>query len=300
MSGLIVGLVLRQPITDQFTSEAKFIAAVYADHAWEDGTHAYPAVDTVAKITGYASRTVQRHLRALVRMGMLIPAGNGPRGTGRYDFPLHVSSDGSVRLAITGGVTVSPPENAQEKPDSGDTQSPRQPVGGDSSRVTAPSGDTSVTRRKVTRINNPLINSLSSADFEKMQISQAYQLPTLRMYRDATGFFPGAASWEFVHTFITKHQLTAEKIRDASREWSIRGYKPANVKGILEWARDGVPQQQQKGPKNGNNTRTGNKSSTKSTGQTTQTSPTYSASDLAAAERVRARNKARLEKHGMS
>lgn len=110
MSGIIVGLVLRMPITEAFNTEAKFIATVYADHAWEDGTHAYPAVETVADIVGLHERTVQRYLRVLESIGMLIRNGKGPRGQNKYDFPLEAGMDGSVRLVLNRGGTVPPLE----------------------------------------------------------------------------------------------------------------------------------------------------------------------------------------------
>lgn len=140
MSGLIVGLVLRTPITDTFTTEAKFIATVYADHAWEDGTHAHPAVETVARITGLSVRTVQRYLHgALLQIGMLIPDGKGPRGTIQYRFPLESREDGSIRLKLLGGVTVTP----------------RQPDGGDTESGDTESGDTMVSPKQT---NRPLIH----------------------------------------------------------------------------------------------------------------------------------------------
>jgi hypothetical protein len=108
MSGLIVGLVLKTPITDKFNREAKFIATVYADHAREDGTHAYPSVETVANITGYSVRTVQRYLRVLEEIGMLRLTGKGPRGTNRYDFTLQNNTDGSVQLVLGRGDSLHP------------------------------------------------------------------------------------------------------------------------------------------------------------------------------------------------
>ena len=124
MSGIVSGLVLRTPISDDFTSEAKFIATVYADHAWEDGTHAHPAVETVAKITGYHERTVQRYIHnVLIPMGMLIKDGVGPRGTNQYRFPLEEGSDGSIRLKLKGSGTVPPRLPARGDTESGDTES---------------------------------------------------------------------------------------------------------------------------------------------------------------------------------
>lgn len=135
MSGIVSGLVLRQPVTAQFTSEVKFVAVIYADHAWQDGTHAYPSIPTVARESGYHERSVQRYVRVLEQMGMLIPDGKGPRGTISYKFPLIDGPDGSVRLDM------------QPKPGGG-TQPPRQAAtpGGDTDSGGTDSGGTGVTR----------------------------------------------------------------------------------------------------------------------------------------------------------
>ena len=78
-------------------------------------------------------------------------------------------------------------------------------------------------------------------DFKNMTVSQARQVPTLRMYARATEFFPGSILWEYVDGFIREHKLTEKQIRDAAIAWAGKGYKPSNVQGILEWARDGIP-----------------------------------------------------------
>ncbi len=143
MSGLIVGLVIELPITDEFTSEMKFTAVIYADHAWQDGTHAHPAIATVAKKTGYHERSVQRYVRGLENLGILIPDGKGPHGTNQYKFPL-LSADGSFRLDIKSrGGSVPPRQTATGDTDSGDTDS----------------GDTSVTRINQPSVNLVVVNS---------------------------------------------------------------------------------------------------------------------------------------------
>lgn len=153
MSGIIVGLVHKLPITQKFTSELKFTASIYAEHAWEDGTHAYPSVQTVAEITGYHERSIQRYLRVLVELGILIPSGKGPRGTNNFRFPL-VTVDGAWKLDVKGGgVTVSPRQAATGDTDSGDTDS----------------GDTSVTR-----INQPPLINVVNKD-EAGKVFQAYE-----------------------------------------------------------------------------------------------------------------------------
>lgn len=153
MSGIIVGLVHKLPITEKFTSELKFTASIYAEHAWEDGTHAYPAVNTVAEITGYHERSIQRYLRVLVELGILIPTGKGPRGTNNFRFPL-VTVDGAWKLDVKGG---------------GDTVSPRQAATGDRDSGDRDSGDTSVTR-----INQPPLVIVVNKD-EAAKVFQAYE-----------------------------------------------------------------------------------------------------------------------------
>jgi len=78
-------------------------------------------------------------------------------------------------------------------------------------------------------------------DFQSMNVSQARKVPTLKLYAEATDFFPGSVVWEYVHNTIQANSLTFEKIHGAAVEWAARGYKPENVKGILEWAVNGIP-----------------------------------------------------------
>lgn len=120
MAWQIFGLVLDLPITKEFTSELKFTALVYANFAKPDGTDSYPSRETVAGITGYHERSIQRYQHRLADLGILIPDGAGRKGTNKYKFPV-VSIGGELKLDI----------NTR-----GDTQSPRQSDRGD-----IPSGD---------------------------------------------------------------------------------------------------------------------------------------------------------------
>jgi len=82
---------------------------------------------------------------------------------------------------------------------------------------------------------------LSTLDFKTITIQEAYEIPSLKLYRKATDFFPGSLVWELVHNEITANSLTFEKIHAAAVAWEAKGFKRENVAGILEWARDGVP-----------------------------------------------------------
>jgi DnaD/phage-associated family protein len=258
MSGLIAGLVLRTPITEVFNTEAKFIATVYADHAWEDGTHAYPAVETVAKITGLSVRTVQRYLRVLEGLGMLIRNGHGARGTNRYDFPIADNAeDGSIRLVVS----------------MGDTQSPRQPDGGDTVSGDTVSGDTGVTQT-----NNPsLVLVVVNADIAKISEIYEHEFGAITaMIRDAIN--------DAVDTYPPDWIPEAMQIAVESnvRTWKyvegiLRNCKAKNIRPSLNKLED----------KNANNNN--QQSVTKRAEQPRQAQANYTDADRAAAERVKQR-----------
>lgn len=282
MSGLIVGLVLRQPITDKFDGEAKFIATVYADHAWEDGTHAYPAVETVAAIVGKSVRTVQRHLRMLEEIGMLIPSGKGPRGTTSYSFPLHANEDGSVRLAIKGGDTVTPPAREEQPADSGDTVTGCQPDGVTGNRVTSPSGDTGDTRIHVTQTNNPsldlVVNDADAGNIAKLYEAEIGALTPLvaDAIRDALKTYPADWICEAIHIAVKNNARRWNYVEAILKNCKAAGKRPALNR--LE-------------NKNGNH-KSSNQRSAGSKGQG-QADPakSYTDADRAAAERVKAKQR---------
>lgn len=85
------------------------------------------------------------------------------------------------------------------------------------------------------RVNEPAL------DFKNMTVADARKVWTLRMYYEASQFFPGSILWEYVDSFIREHQLTERQIRDAAVAWAGRGYRASNVQGVLEWALNGVP-----------------------------------------------------------
>jgi len=261
MSGLIVGLVLRLPITEEFNSEAKFIATVYADHAWEDGSHAYPAVETVAKHTGFSTRTVQRYLRLLEKT-LLVQDGKGPRGTNKYKFALRETKDGSVGLMVRGG----------------DSLSPRQPDRGDRESGDTESGDTGVTQT-----NNPslvlVVNDAEVAKVAKFYESEIGALTPLiaDAIRDACKEYP--ADWipEAISIAVESNARRWNYVLAILKNCKAAGKRPSLNK--LE-------------AKHGNsNNRTGNKTGAKPSGSTKAGTANYSEADRAAAERVKAKQR---------
>ena len=78
-------------------------------------------------------------------------------------------------------------------------------------------------------------------NFQSMSIGEAREYPTIKLYREAAEFFPGSPAWEYVDRVVTQYNLTFEQIHKAAEAWAIHGYKPQNIKGVLEWAINGVP-----------------------------------------------------------
>lgn len=271
MSGLIVGLVLRLQITEEFNSEAKFIATVYADHAWEDGTHAYPAIETVAKRTGFSERTVQRYLRTLEKM-ILTPDGKGPRGTNKYKFVLHETEDGSVGLVLRRGDSLTPPVKTEKPADSGDTQTPRQPDGGDRESGDRDSGDTSVTR-----INQPsLVLVVNDADFSKVAKLYESEIGAITplvadAIRDACKIYPADWIAEAIRIAVDSNARRWNYVLAILKNCKAAGKRPSLNKLEAKHA----------------NSRTGSKPTAKPKSKTKPAE--YSAADLAAAELIRKR-----------
>lgn len=101
-------------------------------------------------------------------------------------------------------------------------------------------GKLSYTQKPLSKANRSSHTGAQN-DFSSMTVEQTYRVPTLAMYKRAARFFPGQMTWEFVDRFIRENGVTEEQIKTAATAWSLRGHKPSNVEGILEWARDGVP-----------------------------------------------------------
>lgn len=127
MSSIIVGLVWQLSGSDKFKATDKLVALEFAEHAWDDGTNTYPSIEYVANRTLLDERSVQRHVRNLEDIGLLIQTGRGQRGTNKYKFPVSSRKDGTKFLNIKWGcqsVTLTKTANAGVTPASPEGLSP--------------------------------------------------------------------------------------------------------------------------------------------------------------------------------
>jgi hypothetical protein len=180
----------------------------------------HPSIETICKETGYSNREVIDCIRELETNGYLTVK----RGEKRYNI-YHVNFGAAYGKG-------------------------NDPTSEESSQVKFRAGNGEVSSIKTTRQSslkeepikkNQKERELLTLNFESMTIPQARKIPTLKMYSDATGWFPSDVLWEKVHNIITENRLTVEKIRGAAVAWFGQGYNRQNVMGILEWAVNGIP-----------------------------------------------------------
>lgn len=100
MSVKTMGLVWDMKCPDeinglQFKPGHKFVLIAYADHADHNGRNIWPAIETIARKTGYNERSVQRLTGELQEMGVMCDDGKGPKGTNRW----YISGGGGDKIA---------------------------------------------------------------------------------------------------------------------------------------------------------------------------------------------------------
>lgn len=101
-----------------------------ANHAQPDGTESYPSLDTLAHYGACNRSTARRGVRELVRLGWIVPDGEGPRGTVKYTLAMwiptaaqvgvpdcHPQSEGGGTHATPGGGTGATPGVAPMPPE---------------------------------------------------------------------------------------------------------------------------------------------------------------------------------------
>jgi DNA-binding transcriptional regulator YhcF (GntR family) len=116
MSGYVSGLCYEVKFGCPTT---KAVAVALADHASQDGTKVFPSVKLIASKCEISRRTVQRALRRLETMGVLLvvrDGGSGPRDTREWKFDLHllrtVAATETQQIMHTDkGDTMTPLEN---------------------------------------------------------------------------------------------------------------------------------------------------------------------------------------------
>lgn len=231
--------------TGEYTSEGKAKMAkassckiqmlAIADHANDEGEGAYPGLTKLEKKTGLSRQGVIDVQKALKFNGLL-SVSDLPSKLGTNDYKINLQCLPILKDASQATLLVKPLDQSSHL--TGNSQ------------VTLPAVVKSLDLKHPLTTKEPSL-SLSPDDFAAMSVEKAHKVPELKLYASATGFFPGSLSWHYVYSFIRENKLTKERIHAAAEQWELTGYQKTNVKGILEWARDGVPEAKQRRKENG-------------------------------------------------
>lgn len=207
-------------------SSCKIQMLAIADHANDEGEGSYPGLTKLEVKTGLSRQGVVDVQKALKFNGLL-SVSDTPSKLGTNDYKVNLDCFPVIKDPSQATLLVKPLDQ--------------------SSHLTSGSQATLPAVVKPLDLKHPLTTSepsfsLSADDFKAMSVEQARKVPELKLYAKATNFFPGSLTWHYVYTFIRENGLTEDQIRTAAEQWELTGYQKTNVKGILEWARDGVPQ----------------------------------------------------------
>jgi hypothetical protein len=110
------------------TLGGRLVLLALAEHAHDDGTETYPAVDTLVARTRMSRKGVQQALRRLEADGRIERDGYGPRGQTKYRLIMDVEAE-----SRRGGEPTSPreaegPEGRTAAPDGGEPRSPEPSI----------------------------------------------------------------------------------------------------------------------------------------------------------------------------
>lgn len=84
----------------------RLVLLVLADHAREDGTSAWPSIETIAHQSRLSERQARRCLRNLEEAGEIVETGKSRKGTHIYSFPKYISRGDN--MTPPGGTSTSP------------------------------------------------------------------------------------------------------------------------------------------------------------------------------------------------
>ena len=201
------------------------------------------ALSQIVSLTGISENKVRACMKDLCRFGLAIKTdGNNANNQGNeyalqmddslVDLSALMAWDGARRTLNKRRIQAASSKVNEVVPSHGSTTVTRH-GGGVVARMT---------QKPLSKANRSS-HTTGKIEFSEMTVEQAYKVPSLAMYRKATGFFPGKMVWAFVDGFVREHGITESQLKAAAEAWARRGHKQSNVEGILEWARDGIPVQ---------------------------------------------------------
>lgn len=217
-------------------SSHRFVLLMIADNAADDGSNAFPAVETLAEKTALSERTVIRAINALVKDGYLVRRRRKDTSN-IYQIVLEkLEPPVSDILSPTVSDTVSPTQvtpchtgNCHPVTYPGDTMSPDPSINHPSNRQEDPG-----------RERAPIPAGLQSwFDEHKIPPPRTTEEITLirspagQLWLNVTMRWPG---WPSLRRIVQSIGSAPDEaaLRKTWGDWELNGYSPRNIAGILE------------------------------------------------------------------
>lgn len=186
-----------------------------ADHADHAGNNIYPSIGLIAWKTGYSKRQVQRVIQKLVEDGILIlVAESTAQRPNVYRMNLEA---GKIKQPFKGELT-----NAESRQN--DTPDILSPV----TQLRHGRGDILTERGDIAMSPEPSEGTVNNRERDK---PPAPAHPAIELYTKLTGTQPAKFAADMIAEQVTDLNRWGKVIKD----WLASGFKPGNVKGMLDW-----------------------------------------------------------------
>lgn len=222
----------------QLTRGEQAVLLAMADHADDNGNNCFPSIALLAWKTDYSERQITRILQQLTQRKVLeivVPATN--RRPTEYAIRLqHATPKQAPPVRSAWGDTTSPLEVTPRHP--------KKPARGDISNAR---GDILHARGDIAMSPEPLEPSLEPSVSERVRAREpAPPAPSAKpkaviVYHNLVGFPPDVVGEQAIIAAVGEDEPSLKRWGDAVTAWLLSGHRGSNVRGMLDWYRDGVP-----------------------------------------------------------
>jgi biotin operon repressor len=189
----------------------KLVMLALADHANDEGESAYPGRETIRHKTNLSSGTLNYCIRALKASGYIIKGRRSKYNTITYSLDLsklETSTVEETQKIETSTVEVSKPQ---------------------------------LLRKLTSTVEvNPSLHQLNHPSHTEKEPCGVFDV--IDMVKRVTGVNPKVRLHEYICDTLGAWP-DEQKLKEVFTAWIARDYNPKNIAGILQWYKDGIPQQ---------------------------------------------------------
>ena len=200
---------------EDLTFADKIIWAKLAQHSSDTG-ECFPSMRTLAEEVGANLLTIQRSIDRLCKIGLI-------KKTNPQGWEKLAHRNASYQFLVDEALI-------QEFETPAYTKSTRRGVQKDIPNI---SNTYIINKEPILRIGETPVSDTSKE--KRIEKTQA-----VMVYRSITHLYPNVAQEEEINKVVQPNELP--KWQEIIKEWLLRGYNKTNVKGMLEWFQNGIPQ----------------------------------------------------------